>query len=283
MEGFKMSNAPTVKLNNGIMMPQLGLGVWLSEEGPQVETAVTTALQNGYRLIDTAAMYGNEAGVGRAIKASGVKREEIFLTTKLMNTDQGYDNALKAFEVSRKKLDTDYIDLYLIHWPMPKIDKFIDTWKAFEKLYADKKVRAIGVSNFTIANLEKLMANTSIVPAVNQIELHPQFAQHELREYCKAHGIQVESYSPLMHGGNIINDDKIKQIADKHHKTNAQIILRWHMQNGLVAIPKSVRPDRIIENINIFDFQLDDGDMKTIDAINIDERIGLNPDDLNQY
>jgi diketogulonate reductase-like aldo/keto reductase len=263
-------------------MPQLGLGVWMDKDGLEVEEAVTTALECGYRSIDTAAMYGNEKGVGNAVKASTLNRNEIFITTKLWNADQGYESTLQAFDTSLEKLGIDYVDLYLIHWPMPKIDKFVDTWKAFEKIYADKRARAIGVSNFTIANLERIMTDTNITPAVNQIELHPKFAQHELRSFCKDHNIQVESYSPLMHGGNVLNDNLIKQIADKYNKTIAQVVLRWHIQNNLVAIPKSITPDRIRENINIFDFELDANDMQIIDAMNSNTRINPNPDEFNR-
>lgn len=283
VEGFYMNSVPNVKLNNGIMMPQLGLGSWLTKDGPEVEQSVKMALENGYRLIDTAAMYGNEKGVGNAIKASGIKREEIFITTKLWNADQGYESTLKAFNASLEKLGTDYVDLYLIHWPMPKIDKYIETWKAFEKLYADKKIRAIGVSNFTIETLKKLMSSTDIIPAVNQVELHPKFAQHDLREFCKEKNIQIESYSPLMHGGDVLNNYDIEQIANRHNKTIAQVVLRWHIQNGLIAIPKSVTPDRIRENINIFDFELSADDMQIIDAMDSGVRTNLNPDDFNRF
>lgn len=277
-----MNKIPTVKLNNGITMPQIGLGTWLTKDGAEVEQAVAAALKCGYRMIDTAKYYGNEESIGRAIKASGIKRENIFITTKLWNADQGYESALKAFDESLERLGVDYIDLYLIHWPMPKVGKYIETWKAFEKLYADKKVRAIGVSNFTIETLQKLMDSAEIMPVINQIELHPKFAQHEMREFCKQHDIQVESYSPLMHGGDILGDNAVQRIADKHHKTIAQVVLRWHIQNGLVVIPKSVNPDRIRENIDIFDFKLDDGDMRTIDSMDAGIRNNPDPDKFNR-
>jgi len=277
-----MNKIPTVKLNNSVTMPQIGLGTWLTKDGPEVEQAVITALKYGYRLIDTAKYYGNEESIGRAIKASGIKREEIFITTKLWNADQGYEPALKAFEESLERLGLDYIDLYLIHWPMPKVGKYIETWKAFEKLYADKKVRAIGVSNFTIETLQDLINNAGVMPVINQIELHPKFAQHEMRDFCKQHNIQVESYSPLMHGGDILSDNVIQRIADKYHKTIAQVVLRWHIQNGLVVIPKSVDPDRIRENINIFDFHLDDNEMQIIDAMDAGVRNNPDPDKFNR-
>lgn len=277
-----MNKIPTVKLNNGITMPQIGLGTWLTKDGPEVEQAVIAALKCGYRLIDTAKYYGNEESIGRAIKASGIKREDIFITTKLWNADQGYEPTLKAFKKSLERLGVDYIDLYLIHWPMPKVGKYVETWKAFEKLYADKKIRAIGVSNFTIETLQKLMDSAEIMPVINQIELHPKFAQHEMREFCKQHDIQVESYSPLMHGGDILSDNAIQRIADKYHKTIAQVVLRWHIQSGLVVIPKSVNPDRIRENIDIFDFKLDDSDMRKIDMMDAGIRNNPDPDKFNR-
>lgn len=273
-----MANIPSVKLSNDIAMPQFGLGVWQAKDGQEVESAVTTALQAGYRLIDTAAIYGNEAGVGRAIKQSGIPREEIFLTTKVWNDDQGFDTTLLAFERSLQKLDTDYIDLYLIHWPMPNAGKFVDTWKALEKLYIDKKVRAIGVCNFKPAHLDTLLAEAEIVPMVNQIELHPRLQQYETRNFSAEHNIQVESYSPLMQARELLTNNMITSIAKAHDKTPAQVVLRWHVQQGLVVIPKSVTPERITENMQIFDFELTGEDMKKIEAMNTDTRIGADPD-----
>lgn len=269
---------PEVMLNNGIVMPQLGLGVWQAQEGGEVELAVKTALANGYRLIDTAAIYGNEVGVGMAIKGSGIPREELFVTTKLWNDQQGYDSTLKAFDESLQKLGTGYIDLYLIHWPMPRTGKFIESWQAMEKLYNDKRVRAIGVSNFKPAHLLELLKVAKIVPSVNQIELHPKLQQQETREFCNRQGIRVESYSPIMRGGELLSDPVLAKLADKHQKTPAQIVLRWHIQNGLIVIPKSVTPARIQENIDIFDFALDDEDMAAIASMNEDRRIGIDPD-----
>jgi len=277
-----MHEVPNLKLNNGVLVPQLGLGVWQAKDGTEVERAIAVAFENGYRLIDTAKIYGNETGVGNAMKASGLKREEIFLTTKLWNSDQGYDQTMRAFDGSLQRLGTDYVDLYLIHWPMPKVGKFTDTWKAFEKLYADKRVRAIGVSNFMVTHLEELLSASDLVPAVNQVELHPRLAQRELREFCDQHDIEVESYSPLMHGGEVLDEDAVKQIANRHSKTPAQVVLRWHIQNGLIVIPKSVTPSRIKENIDIFDFELTAKDMAAIDAMDNGGRINPHPDNLNQ-
>jgi len=271
-----MTNVPIWKLNNGIEIPSIGFGVFKVKEGDEVYEAVLEALKSGYRLIDTAAIYGNEEGVGRAIKESGIKREDIFLTTKLWNTDQGYNNAFTAFETSLKKLDTDYVDLYLIHWPGK--DKFVESYKALEKLYKDKRVRAIGVCNFHIHHLEELMASTEIVPAMNQIELHPLMNQKEIRDFCKEKGIQVEAWGPLMQGKGDLEAPVFVELGKKYSKSPAQIILRWHHQNGVLAIPKSVTPSRIRENIDIFDFELSAEDMEKIDAHNENRRLSADPD-----
>lgn len=271
-----MINVPIWKLNNGIEIPSLGFGVFKVKEGDEVFRSVLEALEAGYRLIDTAAIYGNEEGVGRAIKASGLKREEIFLTTKLWNTDQGYDNAFLAFESSLKKLGTDYVDLYLIHWPGK--DKFVESYKALEKLLSDKRVRAIGVCNFHIHHLEELMAETEIVPAMNQIELHPLMNQRDILDFCKEKGIQVEAWGPLMQGKGDLEAQIFVDLGKKYSKSPAQVILRWHHQNGVLAIPKSVTPSRIRENIDIFDFELSDEDMKKIDAHNENRRLSADPD-----
>ncbi len=273
-----MNNVPIWKLNNGVEIPSTGFGVFKVEEGDEVYEAVLEALKAGYRLIDTAAIYGNEEGVGRAIKESGLKREEIFLTTKLWNSDQGYENAFTAFETSLKKLDTDYVDLYLVHWPGK--DKYVESYKALEKLYRDKRVRAIGVCNFHIPHLEKLLAETEVVPVMNQIELHPLMNQEEIRTYCKEKGIQVEAWGPLMQGKADLDAPVFVELGKKHGKSPAQIILRWHFQNKVLAIPKSVTPSRIKENINIFDFELTDEDMEKINAHNQNKRLSSSPDTM---
>lgn len=278
--GFIMQ--PQIKLNNGVTMPQFGLGVWQAKDGQEVESAVTTALSCGYRLIDTAAVYGNEQGVGRAIAASNVPREELFITTKVWNADQGYEQTLAAFEKSAQRLGLDYIDLYLIHWPVPVKDAYIDTWRALEKLYVDGKVRAIGVSNFTPDYLDRVINESIVVPVVNQIELHPHFTQEELRAYCKKRNVAVESYSPLGGAGSdLLNEPILKTIGDQYNKSAAQVVLRWHIQNGLIVIPKSVTPNRIKQNINIFDFTLSDSDMLSINALNTNTRVGSNPETAN--
>lgn len=273
-----MTNVPIWKLNNGVEIPSLGFGVFKVQEGDEVFKAVLEALEAGYRLIDTAAVYGNEEGVGRAIKASGLKREEIFLTTKLWNTEQGYDKAFEAFETSLRKLDTDYVDLYLIHWPGK--DKYVESYKALEKLYADKRVRAIGVCNFHVHHLEKLLAETSIVPAMNQIELHPLMNQKEIRDYCREKGIQVEAWGPLMQGKGDLSDPLFVELGKKYKKSPAQIILRWHHQNGVLAIPKSITSSRIRENLDIFDFELTGEDMEKIDGLNRNKRLSADPDTM---
>ncbi|WP_308280356.1 aldo/keto reductase [Streptomyces lincolnensis] len=274
------SKVPPIILNNGVEMPQLGLGVWQVPDD-EAEQAVTTALEAGYRSIDTAAIYGNEEGTGKAIAASGLAREDIFVTTKLWNSDQGYDSTLRAFDSSLAKLGLDYLDLYLIHWPMPERDLYTDTYKAFEKLHADGRIRAIGVSNFEPAHLERLIAETSVIPAVNQIELHPHLQQHAAREYDAQQGIATEAWSPLGQGKGLLEVPAIVAIAQKHGRTPAQVVLRWHLQLGNVVIPKSVTPSRIKENIEIFDFSLDTEDLAAISALNEDRRLGPDPATVN--
>jgi diketogulonate reductase-like aldo/keto reductase len=269
---------PNITLNNGLNIPQVGLGVWQAAEGAEVENAVQSALESGYRLIDTAAIYGNEKGVGKAMKTSGVPREEIFLTTKLWNAHHEYDAALRAFDESLQKLDTDYVDLYLIHWPLPMEGKFTQAWKALEKIYADGRARSIGVSNFKPAHLDTLLVESEIVPAVNQIELHPMLTQRETRDYCAPHNIIIESYSPIMRGGEILENELISGLAQKYSKTPAQIVLRWHVQNGFIVIPKSVNAERIKENIDLFDFELTEDDVQQIDAMDNGTRLGADPD-----
>lgn len=271
-----------IQLNNGVVMPQIGLGVWQAKDGDEVEQAVETAIECGYRLIDTAAVYGNEQGVGTAIAGSGVPRDKLFITTKVWNADQGYAQTLAAFDNSLERLGLDYIDLYLIHWPVPAKDMYIDTWRALEKLYSNGKIRAIGVSNFTVEYLERLMSESTITPAVNQIELHPHLSQVGLRDYCKKHGIVVESYSPLGGaGGKLLDEPVLRQIGEKYGKSPAQITIRWHLQNELIVIPKSVTPKRIEENIDVFDFELSSEDMDAIDNLNADARVGSDPTTAN--
>ena len=266
----------TVKLHNGVEIPQLGYGVFKVENGNQTVDSVKKALDVGYRLIDTATVYQNEEGVGQAIRECGIPREEIFVTTKVWNTDQGYESTLAAFETSLKKLGLDYVDLYLIHWP--GVDKYLDTWRAFETLHKAGKVRAIGVSNFLVPHLEKLLKSAEIKPVVNQIEVHPYLTQEELRRYCQQHDIMIEAYSPLGRG-NVVEDPSISTIAKKHGKSAAQVILRWHLQHGNVVIPKSIKPSRIEENANLFDFELNPAEMNEIDQLNKNERYGSHPDD----
>ncbi|MFI8089565.1 aldo/keto reductase [Streptomyces sp. NPDC086080] len=275
-----MSKVPPIILNNGVEMPQLGFGVWQVPDA-EAETAVTTALEAGYRSIDTAAVYGNEEGTGRAIANSGVPREDIFVTTKLWNSDHGYDTALRGFDTSLAKLGLDYVDLYLIHWPTPARGRYVDTYKAFEKLLADGRVRAIGVSNFLPEHLKHLIAETSVIPAVNQIELHPHLQQHAAREYHAEQGIATEAWSPLGSGKGILEIPALVAIARKHDRTPAQVVLRWHLQLGNVVIPKSVTPSRIKENIDVFGFTLDPEDLAAISALNEDRRLGADPAEVN--
>lgn len=268
----------TVTLHNGVEMPQFGLGVYKVEEGRQVEDTVKNAINLGYRLIDTAAFYENEEGVGRAIRESGVPREELFITTKVWNTEQGYEQTLAAFEKSLNKLDLKYIDLYLIHWPVK--GKYLDTWRALEELYKAGKVKAIGVSNFQIHHLKDIMENSAEKPVVNQVELHPRMSQEELRSFCNEHNIKVEAWSPIARG-RILEDSSINKIADRHGKSAAQVILRWHLQNGVIIIPKSVHEERLRENADIFDFELNNEEMKQINSLNKNERYGADPDNFD--
>ncbi|MFG2812616.1 aldo/keto reductase [Streptomyces sp. NPDC048410] len=270
------SKVPPIILNNGVEMPQLGYGVWQVPDD-EAERAVATALETGYRSIDTAAIYGNEEGTGKAIAASGLPRADLFVTTKLWNTDQGYDSTLRAFDTSMEKLGLDYLDLYLIHWPLPARDNYLDTYKAFEKLYSDGRVRAVGVSNFLPEHLQRLISETSIVPAVDQIELHPQLQQRAAREFNAEQGIATEAWSPLGQGKGLLEVPAIVAIAQKHGRTPAQVVLRWHIQLGNIVIPKSVTPSRIKENIEVFDFSLDDEDLAAISALNEDKRLGPDP------
>jgi diketogulonate reductase-like aldo/keto reductase len=268
----------TTTLHNGVQMPWFGLGVFKVKEGEEVVESVKAAIKNGYKSIDTAAIYENEEGVGQAIKDAGVPREELFITTKVWNADQGYDSTLQAFEISMEKLGLEYLDLYLIHWPVE--GKYKDTWKALEKLYKDGRVRAIGVSNFHVHHLQDLLSIAEIKPMVNQIEYHPHLTQTEVHEFCKKEGIQLEAWSPLKQG-ELLNDSTITAIAEKHQKSPAQIILRWDLQNEVVTIPKSTKEHRIIENASIFDFELSSEEMEQIKRLNKNERTGPDPDNFD--
>jgi diketogulonate reductase-like aldo/keto reductase len=270
-------SVPSLTLNNGVQIPQVGLGVF---QVPDVETQenVRSALEVGYRHVDTAAAYYNEAGVGAALAESALDRGDCFVTTKLRNGDQGHDSALAAFEDSRRALGLDVVDLYLIHWPSPAQDKYVETWKAFEKLLADGRVRSIGVSNFLVEHLDRLVEETDVVPAVNQIEVHPTFQQREVQERCRELGIVVEAYSPLGQGGDL-EDPVIVEIAEQLGVTPAQVVLRWHVQQGRVVIPKSMSPERQATNIDLFSFELSDEQMDRIDGLEQGEagRIGADP------
>lgn len=264
----------TTELNNGIKLPWLGLGVWKVTDNKEAEAAVKIAIKNGYRSIDTAAAYHNEEGVGKAIKECDVPREELFITTKVFNVNEDYDSTLKAFEESRRKLGLDYIDLYLIHWPGKR--EYTETWRALEKLYKDGWVRAIGVCNFQISHLLKVMESGSVIPMVNQVECHPLFPQKELLAFCQSNKIQLEAWSPLMQGH--LDLPLLIELGNKYGKSPAQIVLRWDLQNEIVIIPKSVHENRIIENSNIYDFELSQEDMSAIDGLNQNKRLGTDPD-----
>ncbi|MER6095883.1 aldo/keto reductase [Streptomyces sp. NPDC001728] len=270
---------PTVELADGVEIPQLGFGVF---QVPDDETtaAVTAALEAGYRSIDTAAIYGNETGVGRALAASGLPREELFVTTKLWNADQGYDATLRAFDAGLAKLGLDHVDLYLIHWPAPAHDLYRDSWRALERLAEEGRARAVGVSNFQPGHLRHLMAGTKLMPAVNQVELHPGLQQSELRAFHAEHGIATEAWSPLAQGA-VLDDPAITAIAARHGRSPAQVVIRWHLQLGNIVIPKSVTPARIRENFDVFGFTLTDEEMRTVAALDRGLRTGPHPDELN--
>jgi len=270
----------TVTLNNGVKMPQFGLGVWQVPD-EEAEAVVKKAIEVGYTGIDTASVYKNEVGVGKAVKQAKVNREDLFITSKVWNTDQGYDQTLAAFDASLERLGMDYLDLYLVHWPMPRFDTYIDTYKALEKLYKDGRVKAIGVSNFEIEHLQRLMQETEIKPVVNQVECHPYFAQNELKQFCKQQDIFVEAWSPLEQGGDVLKDDVVVKIAQKYGKTAAQVVLRWHLQNDTITIPKSVTPSRIEENFQVFDFELTEEDMKAINGLDQGLRRGGDPKEMH--
>ena len=264
----------TVKLNNGVEMPLFGLGVWQIPSGRAAHQAVSVALQTGYRLIDTAKFYGNEADVGAAVRESGVPRDEVFITTKLWNDDHGFDPALKAFEASRKRLGFPTVDLYLIHWPVPRERR--ETWRALERILKEGSVRAVGVSNYTIPHLEELLSSSGVVPAVNQVELSPFLAQKPLIEFCRKHGIAVEAYSPLTKGHRL-GDRRLKAVATKYGKSVPQILIRWGLQQGIIEIPKSAKPDHIKENAAVFDFEIRPDDMRAIDSLSEDLHVAWDP------
>ncbi|OWP62086.1 aldo/keto reductase [Hymenobacter amundsenii] len=267
--------AGTWPLANGVEIPYLGLGVWQAEDGAEVQQAVKWALEAGYRHIDTASIYKNEEGVGQAVRESGVPREEVFITSKVWNEDQGYDATLRAFDASLDRLGLETLDLYLIHWPVA--GKSQDTWRALEQLYADGRVRAIGVSNFLQHHLEELLPTATVKPMVNQLEFHPWLVQPELQAYCRQHSIQYQAWSPLMQG-KVFEQDVVNDLAKKYGKSPAQILVRWDLQRGVVTIPKSVKQSHIISNAAVFDFELTEAELAYIDGLDRHERLGPDPD-----
>jgi methylglyoxal/glyoxal reductase len=268
----------TIKLNNGIQMPYFGLGVFKTRDGKEVVDAIHHAIENGYRLIDTAALYGNERGVGDAVRSAGVPRKDVFVTTKVWNNEQGYEPALRAFDHSMKRLGLDYVDLFLIHWPVK--GKYKETWRALEKLLNEGYTRSIGVSNFLQHHLEDLLSSSSTVPAVNQIEFHPRLVQQSLLDFCAGKKIQVEAWSPLMQGG-VFKIEVLQQLAGKYGKSVAQVVLRWNLQKDVITIPKSANLLRIKENANIFDFTITPEDMAAIDQLDKHQRVGADPDNFS--
>jgi diketogulonate reductase-like aldo/keto reductase len=270
-----MTISPSITLNNGVSIPQLGLGVF-QVPPDDAQRVVETAFEAGYRHIDTAAAYNNESGVGAAIKASGLSREEVFVTTKLRNGDQGFSEALAAYDESCRRLGLEQIDLYLIHWPYPSADRYVDSWRALERLYAEQRIRAVGVSNFLPEHLERLAAETALVPAVNQIELHPTYQQREVVDYSKTHSIAVESYSPLGQGADL-EHPTVVDLAETYSRSPAQVILRWHLQRGYIVIPKSNSAERIKSNIDVFDFSLAESELNAITAMEDGNRVGGDP------
>ncbi len=272
----------TTTLHNGVKMPWFGIGVFKVEEGPELVNAVKTAIKHGYRSVDTAAIYENEEGVGKGIqeglKEAGISREELFVTSKVWNADLGYESTIAAYETSLKKLGLEYLDLYLIHWPVE--GKYKDAWRALETLYKEGRVKAIGVSNFQIHHLEELMKDAEIKPMINQVEYHPRLTQKALKAFCQDNEIQLEAWSPLMQG-QLLDNEVLQEIANKHNKFVAQVILRWDLQNGVVTIPKSTKEHRIIENANVFDFELTTEEMEIIDGLNQNLRVGPDPDNFD--
>ncbi len=278
-----MTSVPNLQLSTGadtIDIPQLGFGVWQVPDA-DVDGAIATALEVGYRSIDTAAIYGNEDGVGRALAATDLSRDDLFVTTKVWNADHGHDAALEAFDTSMKRLGLDVLDLYLIHWPTPQKDNYVDTWKALLELRASGRVKAVGVCNFNVEHLQRLLDETGELPAINQVELHPHFQQQALREFHDANGVLTEAYSPLASGGAVLSDEVVAEVAAKHGVSPAQAILRWHTQIGNVVIPKSVTPSRIAENFDLFGFELDEDDLSTFARLDRGERVGADPLEFN--
>lgn len=277
MQSKEFKNQPVITMNNGIDIPALGFGVWQMENLQECEDAVVKAIHTGYRMIDTASIYMNETAVGTAIKNSGVDREDLFITSKLWVQDHGYDKAKSAFQRTLDRLQLDYLDMYLLHWPF---GDFLGAWKALEELYHEGKIKAIGVCNFTVEKLEELKANSTVIPVVNQIELHPLFQQNELQVYNRENKIVTQPWSPLGNGNaDLLNNSDLKTIADNYGKTVAQVILRWHLQEGFCVIPKSVTPSRIEENFNVFDFELSEDEMNVVRSLNTDKRLFFDPKD----
>lgn len=277
MQSKEFKNQPVIIMNNGIDIPALGFGVWQMENLQECEDAVVKAIHTGYRMIDTASIYMNETAVGTAIKNSGVDRKDLFITSKLWVQDHGYDKAKSAFQRTLDRLQLDYLDMYLLHWPF---GDFLGAWKALEELYHEGKIKAIGVCNFTVEKLEELKANSTVIPVVNQIELHPLFQQNELQVYNRENKIVTQPWSPLGNGNaDLLNNSDLKTIADNYGKTVAQVILRWHLQEGFCVIPKSVTPSRIEENFNVFDFELSEDEMNVVRSLNTDKRLFFDPKD----
>ncbi|QXU48986.1 aldo/keto reductase [Chryseobacterium sp. D764] len=277
MQKKTYTGQPVVTLNNGVDIPALGFGVWQMEDLKECENAVIKAIQSGYRMIDTAAIYQNETAVGAGVKNSGVDREALFITSKVWVQDHGYEKAKSAFQRTLDRLQMDYLDMYLIHWPY---GDFLGTWKALEELYKEGKIKAIGVCNFTIEKLEELKANSTVLPVINQIELHPVFQQKELQVYDRENNIITQPWSPLGNGNaQLLSNPDLKAIAEKYGKTVAQVILRWHLQEGFVVIPKSVTPSRIEENFNVFDFELTEDEMNVVRSLDTGKRLFFDPKD----
>lgn len=277
MQKKTYAGQPVVTLNNGVDIPALGFGVWQMEDMKECENAVIKAIQTGYRMIDTASIYLNETAVGDGVKNSGISRDELFITSKLWVQDHGYEKAKSAFQRTLDRLQMDYLDMYLLHWPF---GDFLGAWKALEELYHEGKIKAIGVCNFTVEKLEELKANSTVLPVINQIELHPVFQQKELQVYDRENNIVTQPWSPLGNGNaDLLNNPELKAIAEKYHKTVAQVILRWHLQEGFVVIPKSVTPSRIEENFNVFDFELTEEEMNIVRSLDTGKRLFFDPKD----